>query len=217
MSDYRVKITIRNDRILSKIEELGFPSVMKFCEHTGMPYTSTNDIISGKVPPICGGRRVGEPRNIVKLLLENLDMNLEEAFTEKQLKGFSKNTYEVKVEEKELLQMVNPAKNQEVKVIEQDVKSSLNEIFSKHLTPREEKVLRMRFGINLNTDHTYEEIGLEFSVSRERVRQIEQRALRKMQHPNIRRKLLATGFYDIFSKVNVDQEQIKKFEDTQLN
>ena len=217
MSDYRVKITIRNDRILSKIEELGFPSVMKFCKHTGMPYTSTNDIISGKVTPICGGIRVGEPRNIVKLLLENLDMNLEEAFTEKQLKGFSKNTYEVKVEEKELLQMVNPAKNQEVKVIEQDVKSSLNEIFSKHLTPREEKVLRMRFGINLNTDHTYEEIGLEFSVSRERVRQIEQRALRKMQHPSVRRKLLATGFYDIFGKVNVNREQIKKFEDTQLN
>ena len=52
MNDYRVKITIRNDRILSKIEELGFPSVMKFCEHTGMPYTSTNDIISGKVTPI---------------------------------------------------------------------------------------------------------------------------------------------------------------------
>jgi len=54
-------------------------------------------------------------------------------------------------------------------------------------------------------------------VSRERVRQIEQRALRKMQHPSVRRKLLATGFYDIFGKVNVNREQIKKFEDTQLN
>ena len=69
MNDYRVKITIRNDRILSKIEELGFPSVMKFCEHTGMAYTSTNDIISGKVPPICEGKRAGELRKIVKLLL----------------------------------------------------------------------------------------------------------------------------------------------------
>ena len=47
MSDYRVKITIRNDRILSKIEEIGFPSVLKFCQHTGMQYGHTNDIISG--------------------------------------------------------------------------------------------------------------------------------------------------------------------------
>jgi RNA polymerase sigma factor (sigma-70 family) len=211
MNDYRVKITIRNDRILSKIEELGFPSVMKFCEHTGMAYTSTNDIISGKVPPICEGKRAGELREIVKLLLENLDMTLEEAFTEKQLKGFSKNTYEVKVKENQLLQMINPAKNQEVKVIEQDVKSSLSEIFSKYLTPREEKVLRMRFGIGLDTDHTYEEVGLEFCVSRERVRQIEQRALRKMQHPNIKQKLLTTGFYEIFGKVNIKPEQLKTY------
>ena len=212
MSDYRVKITIRNDRILSKIEELGFPSVMKFCEHTGMPYTSTNDVISGKVTPICEGKRVGEPRNIVKLLLENLDMTLEEAFTEKQLKGFAKNSYEVKVKEKELLQMVNPAKNQEVKIIEQDVKSSLNEIFSKYLTPREEKVLRMRFGIDLDTNHTYEEIGLEFLVTKERVRQIEQRALRKMQHPEVRKRLMDTGFYEIFGKVDVKPEVHKEYE-----
>jgi RNA polymerase sigma factor (sigma-70 family) len=186
---------------------------MKFCEHTGMAYTSTNDIISGKVPPICEGKRAGELRKIVKLLLENLDMTLEEAFTEKQLKGFSKNTYEVKVKENQLLQMINPAKNQEVKVIEQDVKSSLSEIFSKYLTPREEKVLRMRFGIGLDTDHTYEEVGLEFCVSRERVRQIEQRALRKMQHPNIKQKLLTTGFYEIFGKVNIKPEQLKTYDE----
>ncbi len=210
MNDYRVKITIRNDRILSKIEELGFPSVMKFCEHTGMVYTSTNDIISGKVPPICEGKRAGELRSIVKLLLENLDMSLEEAFTEKQLKGFAKHTYEVKVKENQLLQMINPAKNHEVKVIEQDVQLSLNEIFSKHLTPREEKVLRMRFGIGLNTDHTYEEIGLDFQVTRERVRQIEQKALRKLQHPRVKLKLLTTGFYDVFSKVDIKPKEMNR-------
>ena len=211
MNDYRVKITIRNDRILSKIEELGFPSVLKFCEHTGMPYTSTNDIISGKVTPLCDGRLAGEPRTNVKLLLENLDLSLEEAFTEKQLQGFAKHSYEVKVKEKQLLQMINPVKNQEVKVIEQDVKSSLNEIFSKYLSPREEKILRMRFGINLDTDHTYEEIGLEFSVTRERIRQLEQRALRKLQHPNIINRLLDTGFYEIFGKVDVRPETHKKY------
>ncbi|HLG86454.1 MAG TPA: RNA polymerase sigma factor RpoD [Alphaproteobacteria bacterium] len=57
------------------------------------------------------------------------------------------------------------------------------------LTPREERVLRMRFGIGMNTDHTLEEVGQQFSVTRERIRQIEARALRKLKHPSRSRKL----------------------------
>ena len=59
----------------------------------------------------------------------------------------------------------------------------------KTLTPREEKVLRMRFGINMNTDHTLEEVGKQFDVTRERIRQIEAKALRKLRHPNRAEKL----------------------------
>ena len=54
------------------------------------------------------------------------------------------------------------------------------------LTPREERVLRMRFGIGMNTDHTLEEVGQQFSVTRERIRQIEAKALRKLKHPSAR-------------------------------
>jgi RNA polymerase primary sigma factor len=57
------------------------------------------------------------------------------------------------------------------------------------LTPREAKVLRMRFGIGMNTDHTLEEVGQQFSVTRERIRQIEAKALRKLKHPSRSRKL----------------------------
>ena len=57
------------------------------------------------------------------------------------------------------------------------------------LTPREERVLRMRFGIGVNTDHTLEEVGQQFSVTRERIRQIEAKALRKLKHPSRSRKL----------------------------
>ena len=57
------------------------------------------------------------------------------------------------------------------------------------LTPREERVLRMRFGIGMNTDHTLEEVGTQFSVTRERIRQIEAKALRKLKHPSRSRKL----------------------------
>lgn len=63
------------------------------------------------------------------------------------------------------------------------------------LTPREERVLRMRFGIGMNTDHTLEEVGQQFYVTRERIRQIEAKALRKLKHPNRSRKL--RSFLDI--------------------
>ena len=59
------------------------------------------------------------------------------------------------------------------------------------LTPREAKVLRMRFGIEMNTDHTLEEVGKQFDVTRERIRQIEAKALRKLRHPSRSRKLRA--------------------------
>ncbi len=62
------------------------------------------------------------------------------------------------------------------------------------LTPREERVLRMRFGIGMNTDHTLEEVGQQFSVSRERIRQIENKALRKLKHPSRSRQL--KSFFD---------------------
>ena len=57
------------------------------------------------------------------------------------------------------------------------------------LTPREAKVLRMRFGIDMTTDHTLEEVGKQFDVTRERIRQIEAKALRKLRHPSRSRRL----------------------------
>jgi RNA polymerase primary sigma factor len=57
------------------------------------------------------------------------------------------------------------------------------------LTPREEHIVRMRFGIGMNTDHTLEEVGKRFSVTRERIRQIEAKALRKLTHPSRSRRL----------------------------
>jgi RNA polymerase primary sigma factor len=59
------------------------------------------------------------------------------------------------------------------------------------LTPREAKVLRMRFGIDMSSDHTLEEVGRQFDVTRERIRQIEAKALRKLRHPSLSGKLRA--------------------------
>jgi RNA polymerase primary sigma factor len=63
------------------------------------------------------------------------------------------------------------------------------------LTPREERVIRMRFGIGMNTDHTLEEVGHQFSVTRERIRQIEAKALRKLKHPS-RSRILRSFLHD---------------------
>ena len=71
--------------------------------------------------------------------------------------------------------------------LDASIRSNLGESTTKilaTLTPREERVLRMRFGIGMNTDHTLEEVGLQFSVTRERIRQIEAKALRKLKHPS---------------------------------
>ena len=57
------------------------------------------------------------------------------------------------------------------------------------LTPREERIVRMRFGLGMNSDHTLEEVGKQFSVTRERIRQIEAKALRKLKHPSRSRQL----------------------------
>jgi RNA polymerase primary sigma factor len=79
-----------------------------------------------------------------------------------------------------------------IQPIDAAIQSNLRETTTRvlaSLTPREERVLRMRFGIGMNTDHTLEEVGQQFSVTRERIRQIEAKALRKLKHPSRSRKL----------------------------
>ena len=81
--------------------------------------------------------------------------------------------------------------------IDAAIQSSLREATTRVLasvTPREERVLRMRFGIGMNKDHTLEEVGLRFSVTRERIRQIEAKALRKLKHPS--RSRILRSFLD---------------------
>ena len=202
MNDYRVKITIRNERLLAAMEGMGYKSVAEFSRNQGLNSVKVNEIFSGKIPPL---DREGNPKELTKEILEILNLTIEKAFTEKQLKGFKKHTFEVKIEEEKLLQIISPAKNQEIKVIEQEVKSKLSEILST-LTPREERIVRMRFGVGMNTVHTLEEVGLQFSVTRERIREIEGKALRKLKHPTVARKLMEAGAQDAFTRVNFDRK-----------
>jgi RNA polymerase primary sigma factor len=73
-------------------------------------------------------------------------------------------------------------------VIQSNLRDATTRVLAS-LTPREERILRMRFGIGVNKDHTLEEVGIQFSVTRERIRQIEAKALRKLRHPSRSREL----------------------------
>jgi RNA polymerase primary sigma factor len=82
--------------------------------------------------------------------------------------------------------------------IDAAIQSSLRETTTRtlaFLTPREERIIRMRFGIGMNKDHTLEEVGQQFSVTRERIRQIEAKALRKLKHPS-RSRILRSFLHD---------------------
>ena len=212
MKDYRIKITVRNDRILSKIESK-YVSVRNFCMNMGLEYQRINELIRGSSPI----NAKGEIRELVKKLMEALGCTIDELFTEKQLKGFvSHNKFETKVEEKDLMKIKQDIKPLELGMMEQDVTKVLNKIFHKFLTPREERVIRMRFGIGTWSDSTLAEVGLQFEVTQERIRHIEQNAMKKLSSPEVINELRNAGIQDIFSKVDMRGPLIKKREEKRL-
>ena len=212
MKDYRIKITVRNDRILSKIES-EYVSVRNFCMAMNLEYQRITDLIRGTSPI----NAKGEIKELVKKLMEALGCTIEELFTEKQLKGFvSHNKFETKVDEKDLMKIKQDIKPLELGMMEQDVTKVLNKIFHKFLTPREERVIRMRFGIGTWSDSTLEEVGLQFQVTLERIRHIEQNAMKKLSSPEVIDELRNAGIQDIFSKVDIKGPLIKKREEKRL-
>ena len=212
MKDYRIKITVRNDRILSKIES-EYASVRNFCMAMDLEYQRITDLIRGTSPI----NAKGEIRELVKKLMEALGCSIDELFTEKQLKGFvSHNKFETKVDEKDLMKIKQDIKPLELGMMEQDVTKVLNKIFHKFLTPREERVIRMRFGIGTWSDSTLAEVGLQFEVTQERIRHIEQNAMKKLSSPEVIDELRNAGIQDIFSKVDIKGPLIKKREEKRL-
>jgi len=209
MKDYRIKITIRNDRLLNAIEDKGIPSVRQFCQLYKLNYNLVVQIISGKVKPL---NDLGRPIRLVEQIIDILDISLEDAFTERQLKGFAKTNYEISVAEKELKQLVNPVKNQEQRLIESDVKISIQNAFSKRLNAREEKILRMHYGFNGGKEHTRKELSELFNVSISRISEIIIKAERKLKHPSVSKDIINTGFNEIYTSVDIDKKLIKKAE-----
>jgi RNA polymerase sigma factor (sigma-70 family) len=211
MSDYRVRISIRNERLLSAIEAAGYPSARQCSIANGYKDYVIGNLVSGVIKPL--NTKTGKPTKFCKEVLKILGKNIEDCFTPRQLQGFKKSSYQVKVDEKELKQLVSYHKNEGGTLLEADLDKKITQVLSIRLTPREEKIVRLYYGIGSETTpQTYEEISLLYQVTRERVKQICDRAIRKLQHPVTKGLLLSTGFYEKFTKVDVNPVEIDKAE-----
>ena len=214
-NDYRVKITIRNERILKLIEDSGFVSVRSFCNSHKIAYQQLTELIAGKVKPFTeNGVMVAACRQ----MLEVLNVSLEDCFTSRQLEGFNKRSFEIKVKEQELKKIINPTKNQEQKLMEQQAKNRIRYAIEMGLEPREAAMVKMKFGFDYGVEHSGEEIAKKFNVSRSRVGQILAKAQRKMKHPSIMRQILQTGADELFGIKNLSPalKNVKKEEEHKL-
>ena len=214
MSDYRIKITIRNDRLLRAIEEAGYKNVQQFALDNFFHYEKVNRLIRGVFKPIT---EEGSLKPFCSEVLRVLGKKIEDCFTPKQLQGFKKSTFVTSVDEKTLMQLSQNNSTVELKLVENDVKKIIDKIFLENLRPKEERILRMRYGIGLNTDHTLEEIGLEFNVCRSRIGEITKKAIEKLKKPHVAKQLINTGFYELFTKVDVSKKQLNYGEKNDLS
>ena len=214
-NDYRVKITIRNERILKLIEDKGFVSVRSFANAHNISYQQLTELVAGKVKPFTEN---GIMILVCKQMLEVLNVTLEDCFTARQLEGFNQRSFEIKVKEQDLKKIINPTKNQETKMIEQDAKNRIRYAIEIGLNHREAAMLKMRFGFDDGNEQTLDQIGQTFNISRERVRQIVAKAKRKMKHPNVMRQILQTGADELFGIKNLSPslKRIKKEDEHKL-
>ena len=208
MSDYRVRISIRNERLLSAIEEAGYPSARQCSIANGYKDYVVGNLVSGVIKPL--NPTTGKPTEFCKEILKILGKNIEDCFTPRQLQGFKKSSYQIKVNEKELKQLVSEHKNQGDTLLEADLDKKISEVLSTRLTPREEKVVRMHFGLGKYKEHTKTEVAKYYNLSSNRIDQICAKAIRKLQHVSSASLLLSTGFYDKFTKVDVDPSEISE-------
>jgi len=198
--EYRVKVSVRNNLILRAIEEAGYTSVAEFCRVNEVGYHQLNELIRFGVAPINNDGTFGVTAN---KLMEALCLAPTDLWTSEQLNmNLKSSTREFTVTQQDLLEAIangsrelmgleNPEKAAQSSELRRDINEALL-----GLTPRQARVLRLRFGLDDNEEHTLEKVGEHFGVSRDRARQIEGQAIRRLRHPAHSNKLLPHITYE---------------------
>lgn len=189
MSDYRIDIKVRNNNILRMIESRGYISALQFCNASGYGYNTLIKLINMKDAPI---GKDGNYRQIVHTLCEKLDCIIEELFSSAQMEAALESNHRTfQVNEAEMKFMLTNTTEQRLleDIVDDEKREAAFSDMLDTLCPREKLVVERRFGLNGHDPHTYDELAKHFDVTRERVRQIERKAINKLRHPS-RRKLL---------------------------
>ncbi len=198
MNEFRIKVTVRNNLILSAIEDAGYKgwgSLSRFCNESVMTMAQLSDLTSFRSKPITND---GEFSTAAKLLMEALGAAPSDLWTDQQLMlSMAKNSAETTSNAESMgavllsdhmERMTLPGPEQAAD--DGMTRRLLSSVLVDGLSERERQIIDMRYGTNGANECTLEECAKVFGVTRERIRQIEMRALRKLRHPEFKNKLL---------------------------
>jgi RNA polymerase primary sigma factor len=198
--DYRVEIKIRNNLLLEKIERAGYKNVAEFAKAISIPYSVISNFITMKKAPINKFTNTYSPRFME--IVDFLDCMPEDIFPKNRMSAPLKSNYiSFKGDEGDVknltASMASIAIDPEKKMIVDEAQKTIHESLYA-LTPKEHRVLTLLFGLDGSEPKTLEQLGKEFNVSRERIRQVQREAFRKLKHPAKSKKL--REIYDDFLK-----------------
>jgi RNA polymerase sigma factor (sigma-70 family) len=184
MKDYRLELTLRNNRILTRMKELGYYTAADLGRATGMSLTTILGLINMTAPAI---NKFNEWKPGALKLAEFLCAEPDDLWTGVQRKmALKRNKKEIEFAEEEISGFIedNDKNNPEALAINNEMSERINEALTT-LTPREEQVIRLRFGMKpYYREHTLDKVGEKLDITKERVRCIEAKALRKLKHPS---------------------------------
>ena len=190
--DYRIEIKVKNNRLLTKMEAAGYSSVAKFAEAIGMNRTVIYRIVSMKSAAL---DEEGYYRPEALRIAEFLNCTPQDIYPPAQMRGTMKeNKAQITANANEVDSLTSSLRtlafSPERKMILDEAKQALKAVMMT-LTPKEQRILDLRYGLTYGEEKTLDEVGAMFGVSRERIRQQEMKALRKMRHPSKSKELRA--------------------------
>lgn len=190
--DYRIEIKVKNNRLLTKIEGAGYSSVAKFADTIGMNRTVIYRIVSMKSAAL---DEEGYYRPEALRIAKFLNCTPQDIYPPAQMRGAMKeNKAQITANANEVDSLTSSLRtlafSPERKMILDEAKQALKAVMMT-LTPKEQRILDLRYGLTYGEEKTLEEVGAMFGVSRERIRQQEMKALRKMRHPSKSKELRA--------------------------